>query len=73
MLFEDPFDSAQLNRINRIGWHKQWDRYSFLFLDGHAANIYANTTLNHGPGWKSSSLAWYNDMNDPDYELRTLP
>jgi len=73
VLIEDPFDSAQLNRIIRVPWHKVLNKYSFLFLDGHAGFISANTQAGtSGPGWKSSSGAWYNDVNDPDYELRTL-
>ncbi|MFN0134579.1 MAG: type II secretion system protein [Phycisphaerae bacterium] len=73
MLVEDPFDSAQLNRIARVPWHKRLNKYSFLFLDGHAANMVADTRRgNYGQGWKSASLAWYNDQNDPDYDLREL-
>lgn len=73
MLVEDPFDSAQLNRLARVPWHKRLNKYSFLFLDGHAANMLADTSRgNSGLGWKSASLAWYNDSTDPDYDLRTL-
>jgi prepilin-type N-terminal cleavage/methylation domain-containing protein len=73
MLFEDPFDSAQWNNLPRMGWHRQLNRHSFLFLDGHAANVYANTVQgNTGPGWKTSSGDWYNDPEDPDYQYRNL-
>jgi prepilin-type N-terminal cleavage/methylation domain-containing protein len=73
MLYEDPFDSAQYNRIPRFGWHRQWNRHSFLFLDGHAANVYADATeFYQGPGWKTSGGAWYNDEHSVDYDLRTL-
>lgn len=73
VLYEDPFDSAQYRRINRFGWHRQLNRHSFLFLDGHASFLRTDTTKgNNGPGWKTASGMWYNDSNDPDYPLRTL-
>jgi len=73
MLYEDPFDSSQYLRIPRIGWHGQWNRHSFLFLDGHAANVYADPTeFYSGPDWKTSGGAWYYDPQSPDYDLRSL-
>lgn len=73
ILYEDPFDSSQWQKLPRIGWHKNWNRHSFLFLDSHAANIYTDVTKgNFGPGWKTSSLMWFNDVDDPDYPLRDL-
>jgi prepilin-type N-terminal cleavage/methylation domain-containing protein len=73
MLYEDRFDSPLLNKLPRIGWHKQLNKHSFLFLDGHAANITANTLKGRdGPGWKTASGPWYTDPNDPDYSLRDL-
>ncbi len=73
VLYEDPFDSAQWNFIPRLGWHRQYNRHSFLFLDGHSANTLANTTEgNYGPGWKTCSGPWYDDPEDPDYEYRNL-
>lgn len=79
-LYEDPFDSAQWNNIPRRGWHSQWNTHSFLFLDGHARNMFADTTKgNRGLGWKSSSASnasiytpWYEDEQDPDYQYRDL-
>ncbi len=79
-LYEDPFDSAQWNNIARRGWHRQWSTHSFLFLDGHANNMFTDTTKgNRGLGWKSSSgspgsayTAWWQDPADPDYEYRNL-
>lgn len=73
MLYEDIFDSAQYNNIQKVGWHKKLNRYSFLFLDGHAGHITADTSKgNNGPGWKTSSGMWYNNPDDPDYPLRGL-
>ena len=73
--FEDPFDSAQWEGWDRVGWHKKENEHNFLFLDGHAAPTYADTTseaFNHGPGWKTASGPWWNTPTDPDYDLRTL-
>ena len=78
--YEDPFDSAQWNNIPRRGWHRQWNTHSFLFLDGHARNMLADTTKgNRGLGWKTSSASpasaytpWYEDDQDPDYEYRNI-
>ncbi len=80
ILFEDPFDSSQWNRVPRVGWHRQLNRHSFLFLDGHAAYTYTDTRHgSRGPGWKTASgnrpgdpLAWWNDPNDPDYQYRDI-
>jgi len=73
MLYEDPFDSAQWNNIPRRGWHRQWNQHSFLFLDGHAANMLADATRgNRGPGWKTASGWWWTDPEDPDYEYRDV-
>ncbi|MEW6252420.1 MAG: hypothetical protein AB1716_17410, partial [Planctomycetota bacterium] len=79
--FEDPFDSAQWNRIPRRGWHRKWNRHNLLFLDGHSADLPTRTDLGtRGPGWKTASgndpadpWAWWNDPNDPDYEHRDIP
>jgi prepilin-type N-terminal cleavage/methylation domain-containing protein/prepilin-type processing-associated H-X9-DG protein len=81
IIFEDPFDSAQWNRIPRYGWHRRWNRHNLLFLDGHAANLMTNTSDgSRGLGWKSASgnapndpQAWWNDAQDPDYPLRDIP
>lgn len=74
ILFEDPFDSAQWRQMSRIGWHRQLNMHNFLFLDGHAANMYADTTNKRirGPGWKTAARWWWNDPEDPDYEYRNL-
>jgi prepilin-type N-terminal cleavage/methylation domain-containing protein len=73
VIFEDPVDSALLQRISRVGWHKQFNKHSMLFLDGHAANLFVDTQAGtFGPGWKTSSGRWYNDPDDPDYDLRTI-
>jgi prepilin-type N-terminal cleavage/methylation domain-containing protein/prepilin-type processing-associated H-X9-DG protein len=42
ILYPDRFDLLQYNRMPGMGWHKQWNRHNFLFLDGHASNVYAN-------------------------------
>ena len=81
ILYEDPFDSALWNYIPRRGWHNRWNRHSFLFLDGHAANMVADPTNGtRGLGWKTASgkstsdpRAFWNDPNDPDYRFRYLP
>jgi len=75
MLFEDPFDSAKAGEYQRMGWHRQWSRHSFLFLDGHAANLYVDTAHDDfGPGWKSPSYDWFKDghEDDPDFDLRFI-
>lgn len=80
ILFEDPFDSAQWLRIPRRGWHRQWNRHTFLFLDAHAAYLRTNTAVGtRGTGWKTASgnafsdpLAWWNNPLDPDYRFRDL-
>lgn len=81
ILYEDPFDSALYNRIPRRGWHKQWNRHSFLFLDSHAANIYTDTTKigYSGTGWKTGAgrgptdpQAWWNDTTSADYKHRLI-
>jgi len=73
VLYEDPFDSAQWNNLPRFGWHKLWNKHSFLFLDAHAANVFADPTHgNFGPAWKTASGEWYFDPTDPDYEYREL-
>jgi prepilin-type N-terminal cleavage/methylation domain-containing protein/prepilin-type processing-associated H-X9-DG protein len=80
IIYEDPFDSAQWNRIPRLGWHRKWNRHNLLFLDGHAASTLANTAAGtRGVGWKSASgnaaddpLAWWNDRLDPDYTHRDI-
>jgi prepilin-type N-terminal cleavage/methylation domain-containing protein len=81
ILYEDPFDSAQWLRIPRRGWHRMWNRHSFLFLDGHANNVFTETVQGaRGLGWFSASgnssgdpKAWWNDKNDPDYRYRDIP
>lgn len=74
ILFEDPFDSSLLNRWPKVGWHRKWQRHSFLYLDGHAANIFANVNGGrYGPGWKTSSGPWYFREEDPDYQWKDLP
>ena len=74
MLFEDPFDSALYNRIQRRGWHKKWSKHSFLFLDSHAANMFADTRAGFfGPGWKTLSGPFWHLINDnPDYRWRSI-
>ncbi len=73
IIFEDPFDSAQVLNIPRRGWHKEDNKHSVLFLDGHAENKLLDTTQgNNGPGWKTSSGAWYYDPDDPDYPYRDI-
>jgi len=72
--YEDPFDSAQWLRIPRRGWHKKFNKHSFLFLDAHADNMYTDTPKGtSGRGWKSCSgnasgdpKAWWNWIIDPD-------
>ncbi|MEP0847862.1 MAG: DUF1559 domain-containing protein [Phycisphaerae bacterium] len=74
LIQEDAFDASQLNQSDRIGWHRELNRHNLLFLDGHAAYVYTDVHLgNSGPGWKTASLDWYNNPDDPDYEFRDLP
>lgn len=71
---EDAFESAQANRTDRVGWHREMNRHSLLFLDGHAGFTYTDTKQgNHGRNWKTASGAWYYDPEDPDYQYRDLP
>jgi prepilin-type N-terminal cleavage/methylation domain-containing protein len=80
VLYEDPFDSAQWNRIPRRGWHKTLNKHSFLFLDGHSANVYTDTAKgSRGTGWMSlsgnstgDSKAWWNNKDDPFYQWRNI-
>ncbi len=80
ILFEDIADSALWNAIPRRGWHGKWNRHSFLFLDGHAANVLADTSKgSRGLGWKTSSgvsgngfPVWWQDPDDPDYQYRDI-
>lgn len=79
VLYEDPFDSAMWNHLPRRGWHRKWNRHSFLYLDTHAANIVADTGRDtSGPGWKccagsrSDPWAFWNRTNDPDYQYRDI-
>jgi prepilin-type N-terminal cleavage/methylation domain-containing protein len=79
ILYEDPFDSAQWLNIPRRGWHRMWNRHSFLFLDGHANNVFTDTKAGaRGLGWFSGSfnapgIGWWSDPKDPDYRYRDLP
>jgi prepilin-type N-terminal cleavage/methylation domain-containing protein len=80
ILYEDPFDVSQGQNVPIRGWHKEWMRHSFLFLDGHANNVVTDTTnyKKRGTGWKSCSgtsagdpYAWWNsptDPNDPKFD-----
>ncbi len=86
--YEDAFDSSMWNRIPRRGWHKKWNKHSFLFLDGHSANIITKVSQRPyiwGPSWKSASgnaanatYAWWHvgDADpanaDPDYKYRFI-
>ncbi len=74
ILYEDPFDSAQYLKLPRRGWHGKMNKHSFLFLDGHAANIHANPEKDDawGPNWKTAALNWYRRPNHPDYEYRLI-
>jgi prepilin-type N-terminal cleavage/methylation domain-containing protein len=79
ILYEDPFDSAQWLNIPRRGWHRQWNKHSFLFLDSHAGNVVTDTKAGaRGLGWFSGSfnkpgVGWWNDPTDPDYRYKDLP
>ncbi len=80
MLYEDPFDSAMWLRFPRRGWHRQWNKHTFLFLDGHAGHVLTDTAKDsRGLGWKSCSgnspsdpKAWWNRFYDPDYQYRLI-
>ena len=74
ILYEDVFDSSQYLQIQKLGWHRKVNRHSFLFLDGHADNVYANPQKdgNRGPNWRTASLDWYRRPLDPDYEYRNI-
>jgi prepilin-type processing-associated H-X9-DG protein len=78
IIYEDPFDSAQWLYIPRRGWHRGWNQHNLLFLDGHAAATYTDTTKGwRGLGWKSCSGDWWNPRkSDPDkkyYDILPLP
>jgi len=81
MIYEDPFDFAIHQKVPRRGWHKKWNRHSFVFLDGHAGNTETDTGKQlRGPGWKSCAkpdvmglLAWWENPLDPDYQFRKIP
>ena len=80
MIYEDPFDYAMWNHVPRRGWHKQWNKHSFVFLDGHANNMVTDTGRGTtGTGWKSCSgnrpgdlWAWWVRFNDPDYKYKDI-
>ncbi len=79
MTYEDPFDFAFANKVGRRGWHKKYNRHNFVLLDGHGATIDTDTSKGtRGLGWKTcakqlSDPAWWEDPNDPDYDLRNIP
>lgn len=74
MLYEDAFDIALYEQLPRLGWHKQYQRHSMLFLDAHADNLYADVSKGFaGPKWKTNAGSiWFTDPNDPDYQYRTI-
>ncbi len=81
MIYEDPFDFALANKVPRRGWHKKFDRHNFIFLDGHAATVDTDTGAGtRGLGWKTNAKqhvaggapGWWEDPNDPDYDLRNI-
>jgi prepilin-type N-terminal cleavage/methylation domain-containing protein/prepilin-type processing-associated H-X9-DG protein len=64
----------QAKQTKRLGWHRQWNRHNFLYLDGHAANTYADPSKDGawGPNWKTAALRWYLQPTDPDYQYRNM-
>ncbi len=74
LIWEDALDGSMSNSTDRVGWHREMNRHNLLFLDGHAAYTFTETSKgNAGPGWKTAAGAWYYDENDPDYRYRDLP
>jgi len=83
ILYEDPFDSALWLGMPRRGWHRMWNRHNLLFLDGHSANTYTDTSTREwhmGTGWKTGSgnsprdsKAWWMRPTNVDFWLRNIP
>lgn len=46
---------AQQYGLGKVGkgWHRRFSYHTFLFMDGHVAHQYYNTTYCRGPGWRT--------------------
>ena len=58
LYWEDPMDFGLFKRTQRMGFHKVFSRHSIGFLDGHAANLRADTRSWGGPGWVAINPNW---------------
>ena len=60
IFWQDPMDwgLCQLPMIQMMGSHKKFSRHNVGFLDGHSANIYADTRVYCGLGWQALNLEW---------------
>ncbi len=56
--WDGTFDYANNAPQKVVGDHKQFNRFSFAFLDGHAAYITADPLKLCGPGWSSVNPNW---------------
>ncbi len=95
IITEDPFLRSQFTYTPLRGVHRNFQpfvnlgsrgvgpgfaRHNMLFLDGHAANMLADTSQGTwGRGWKSAGgnrkddpRAWWNNPLDPDYRFREI-
>lgn len=54
-IVEDPADECLRRvenlRIEIMGFHKQFSKHVFAFLDGHVGYLYADTRKHWGPDW----------------------
>ncbi|MCP4590655.1 MAG: DUF1559 domain-containing protein [bacterium] len=48
---EDPFDYAVFRGIQEMGFHRQFSQHNLAFLDGHVANVAADTRRMSGSEW----------------------
>jgi len=67
--------------MRTMGNHKQFGKHSMGFLDGHAANMAADTRHWGGQGWRSINAKWIRYPGRPvpepyryssDYTARNL-
>ncbi len=56
--WDGTFDYANNAPQKVVGDHKQFNRFSFAFLDGHAGYITADPLKLCGPGWTSVNPNW---------------
>ncbi|MFO0839182.1 MAG: prepilin-type N-terminal cleavage/methylation domain-containing protein [Phycisphaerae bacterium] len=63
--WDGSFDYAVNAPQRIIGDHKQFDRFSFAFLDGHAAYMSADALKMCGPGWTVLFPKWIWRVGQP--------